>query len=117
MRRNTAEKWGKAMLVTPWVLISAQLRYEDAQGTTYADPYGVLAHFLDPDGWALAWDGMSYLWHGEQFKLPPDWLRRPQSKIRQDGVLMHSEIGAPVWPLNLTWQSAAEWVRANHTIL
>lgn len=120
MQLNTARKWADRMEATPWHLDTAQLRFEVA-GITYGSPYGVLADFLDPQGWALAWDGVSWLWHGEQFKLPASAL--PRGKMRRDGLLLEGDApdlhGPPLQPhwQPRCWSGAAEWVRQNYQYL
>lgn len=52
-------------------------------GERHLSPTGVLADFLDADGWSVAWDGVSLLWHGEQFTLPA--FARKKAKMKTDG--------------------------------
>ncbi len=57
-------------------------------------PMGILATFLDPDGWELGPDGVSMLFHGEQFQLPQKFRKR--CKMKTDGYDPLSEINGGV---------------------
>lgn len=63
MNRGTALKWIEQIKSDRYRFGNGQMRYEDQ-----FDPLGVLADFLDPNGWEEAYIG--YSWHGEVFKLP-----------------------------------------------
>lgn len=82
MNRGTALKWADALETTQVGYDSAQLGYI-SEGKRHLCPLGVLADFLDPDGWEVAHDGVSLLWHGEQFQLPKS--ARKRCKMKTDG--------------------------------
>jgi hypothetical protein len=79
MNRGSALKWVQELESTDWVYDWCQLRY-DHDGKKLGSPFGVLANFLDPSGWKLAWDGVSYTWHGSQFTLSTEFLKRIKMK-------------------------------------
>ena len=82
MQRGTALKWADALRSTDAHYAKGQLGYTIGQ-TRYLSPMGVLADFLDPNGWTLGWDGVSLLWRGSQFVLPAD--ARKSCKMKTTG--------------------------------
>lgn len=87
MNRGTAIKWLDCIKTTSFDFGNGQLRYEN-----YCDPLGVLAHFLDPNGWQDDYIGMS--WHGEKFKLPAFALK--QCKIKTPFLEFETDNGRKV---------------------
>ena len=83
MNRGTALKWADRLESGCYSFDRSQLRIS-CRGRRVYCPLGVLADFLDPDGWAMAWDGMSGLWHGEQFKIAG--AGRKKAKMKTDGL-------------------------------
>lgn len=79
MNRGSALKWIDQLNKTDWIYEPSQLRYE-SEGSTYGNVFGVLANFLDPTAWKLAWDEVSYIWNGSQFILSPEDLKRIKLK-------------------------------------
>lgn len=79
MNRGSALKWIEALETTDWVYDCCQLRF-DAHGVTYGSAFGVLANFLDPEGWQRDWDLVSYTWHGSKFEPTTDALKRVKMK-------------------------------------
>lgn len=97
MKRGTALKWIELLKQTPEEqYFSGQLRYKD-----FFSSLGVLANFLDPNGWVLSdvgeWknfpfvdenkntsypykDIFGYNFHGEIFKLPSDYRKMCKMK-------------------------------------
>ncbi len=75
MNKGTALKWFEAI---------ESERYEFGVGALRVSEkcfciFGVLADFLDPNGWSLNALGI-YEWHGQTFKLPEDWRKRCKMK-------------------------------------
>lgn len=82
MQRGTAIKWIQALNATKSVYDSSQLGYV-VKGTTFLDPFGVLFMTFPKESYKIGWDGVSYIFQGEQFKVPLDFRKR--SKMKTDG--------------------------------
>jgi len=78
INRGTALKWIDAMANTEWKFDPAQLSF-CWDGEIYGSPEGILASIAEPNP-ALAWDGMSHLYDGEQFVLSNELRKRLKVK-------------------------------------
>jgi len=79
MQRSTALKWEAALRTTPAQYDTAQIGMRIGD-TLCLSPVGVLCAFLDPEGFATAWDGVTQTWHGQIWSLPPAWTKSCKMK-------------------------------------
>lgn len=118
MNRGTALKWADRLESGSYRFDAAQLRIDAPEGLVHC-PLGVLADFLDPDGWAVAWDGVSGLWHGSQFGIPE--VGRKRAKMKTNGLEPMKGFGVSF----CDWVSkhchdhptAAAFVRDNYSVI
>lgn len=79
MNRGSALKWITALQETDWEYEPSQLCFV-VEDKTYGSAHGVLANFLDPNGWDEAWDEVTRTWHGMQFVLDAKTMKRVKMK-------------------------------------
>ena len=82
MNRGTALKWFERIESGRYLFGRGALR--SPAGTRPREKecfciFGVLADFLDPNGWTINALGL-YEWHGDMFKLPETWRKRCKMK-------------------------------------
>lgn len=79
MNRGSALKWIEELENTNWKYEPSQLRF-NIDGQPYGNAHGILANFLNPGGWKVTWDGISYTMSGNQFELTSDMRKRVKMK-------------------------------------
>ena len=80
MNRGSALKWIDALGAARAKFTTSQLSFVEPSDEIHYCPIGVLANFLAPNDWTLAWDKCSQLMHGQQFFLPSDLLQKVKAK-------------------------------------
>lgn len=96
MNRGTALKWAERLETTAAVYDNSQLAFK-VDDVEYKSPLGVLADFLDPEGWEKH-PILGYQWHGEVFKIPEQWAKK--AKLKLDSFAIYEQFDQAIGSLN-----------------
>lgn len=75
LNQGTAKKWRVLLRNTTDTFDSGQLSFTGPDGNVYSSPEGLMASIAEPNP-AVAWDGVSLLYDGEQFFISQQLAKR-----------------------------------------